>query len=90
MAIDYTAIKQAYIDNADYAAANSETKARAYQTACRQLLIAPEEIYRQNERVRFGSNELIAAELSRVDNWLGAKAIGKSSDRYVDFQGYRD
>lgn len=91
MAIDYEAIVEAYIDNADYASVDSLAKAKLFRTACIKLLVVPEEMYRQHERLRFAPRaEAITLAKKEVDGWIAAKSIGATTDQYVDFTGYRD
>lgn len=91
MAIDLEAIVQAFVDNADYDSANSISMAKAFRTACRRLLIVPEEMYRQHERLRYAPRaDVVNARLTEVNSWLGAKSIGATTEQYIEFKDYRD
>ena len=71
MAIDLTAYRQAAADNADYAETGSVTKAKAFETACRRLVVLlPSEIQGGGGQRQKNEIEQIKSELDDVVTWL--------------------
>lgn len=88
-------IKAAYADNASYVEDDSTSKARAFVTACRLLLL------RMPRRTVHGGRgseelelqpELIQGELQRAETWLAARPAaggGNPSVLHVSLASFR-
>ena len=78
----------AYLENADFEASASITKARAFQTAIKQLLILqPKMQADQNSSLGMNSQELLAL-LERSNAYIGA-ASASDSVKYLSFRHAR-
>jgi len=88
-------IKAAYADNASYEEDGSASKARAFVTACRLLLLKlPKMATTEGGRQQLMlAPELIQQEMHRASSWLatsGATGGSGGGVRHVDLQGFRD
>jgi len=87
-------IKAAYADNASYEEDASASKAKAFVTACRLLLLKlPKMATTEGGRQQLMLNpELIQGEMERATNWLSTSSAGAASGgvKHVDLQGFRD
>lgn len=87
--------RQAYLDNADYADVASPSKARAFITACRSLLILqPARSMASSHQVEYQPS-LIAQQLQEARDWLAINdptggGNGAGHKRYFDISGLRD
>lgn len=88
MALDPVQIRDDYIDNADYAEANSLVKAQAFETACKKVFLCPQEMTKDGETIRFPDARVIQQMLADVQTWIAAN--GSSGVKHLDFTGYRD
>ena len=83
-------VKAAYIDNASYAEDVSVTKAKAFVTACRILLLKlPAEAGTRESHVRLNP-ELIQKEMAEARTWIAANdtaSTGSAGPR-VTFGGF--
>lgn len=92
---DLATVKQAYLDNASYAEENSVAKARAFETACRQLLLLlPQSATQMGAGTVQFSVASIQAELDHVRQWRQTNddAPGPNPSRgvkFVSFEGFR-
>lgn len=71
-------IEAAYVDNASYAEDASVTKAKAFITACRILLLKlPKEAGTRDSRTAFNS-DLIQREMETAQEWVSANDTASS------------
>lgn len=89
MALDPVQIRDDYVDNADYAQANSLTKAQAFETACKRIFLCPQEMTKDGETVRFPDARVIEKQLANVEAWIAANGT-TGGVKHLDFSGYRD
>ncbi len=74
-------VKNSYADNASYEEDGSATKARAFITACRILLMRmPKEAGTRESNTTFNP-ELIQKEMDRARDWLVGNPDATQSDR---------
>lgn len=86
-----TEVKAAYFDNASYAEDSSPTKAAAFITACRFLLIYLPKRARQGQRHEIEIDvDQVRQELLAAKQWLAANAADSGAVRHADFTGFRD
>lgn len=88
-------IEASYIDNASYAEDASVTKAKAFITACRILLLKlPAEGQQSNRfRGRFDENlKQISNEMDEAKAWLSANDTTRQPGKVIhaDFSNFRD
>ena len=87
MAVSLITAQSAYLDNADYDEDNSTSKAKAFRTACRQLIILlPASAMRgaggNQQTVGFRTEE-VRKSLSEVELWLTLNDTGSGSSPSV-------
>lgn len=83
-------IKDAYLDNGSYEEDDSTTKAAAFITACRLLLIKlPKKAVKSAAEVELEPG-LIKAELTSARRWLATKGAVGGGVTHVDMRGFRD
>lgn len=82
-------IEAAYLDNVSYEEDNSTSKATAFITACKMLLLKRPSSMSAGGSVTFGSQADIRAELDNAIQWLNAKQQGGSYS-YLDFSNVRN
>ena len=82
--------KAAYLDNADYEETGSVTKARAFVTACRHLLLLrPKSAGHGNARFDLAP-ELIERQMMQAQAWINANnTSGSGAVTHVDFSDFR-
>lgn len=79
MAVTYETAVDAYLDNADYEAAGSVAKARAFVTACVQLaMLLPASSSSGGSSMSFDMNEL-RANKERAQAFVSANSGGSSA-----------
>ena len=85
-----TEIQNAYVDNASYAEDGSVSKAKAFITACRILLLKlPAEAGTRESHVRL-SPDLISKEMAEARAWLQANdTTSTSTVTRVSFENCR-
>ena len=88
-------VVDAYADNASYAEDGSATKARAFCTACRLLLLQlPKRAASGGPRGEELEMEpqSIENQLNQARQWLNVNvdSAGSGRTRYSDFSGFRD
>jgi len=92
MAETYSALVDAYDENADYSTTASVTKAKAFVVACRRLrrwAIRSE----QNGASSEFSPDALAEEIASAENWLATRDTSDQSfghTRHIDFAGFRE
>jgi hypothetical protein len=86
-------ILDAYADNASYAEDGDATKARAFITACRILLLKiPRRVARggpASEEIEM-EPRLIMDQIDEAKRWLAMNAPRQESVQYSDFRNFRD
>ena len=75
------------MDNASYAEDGSITKARAFVTACRILLLRPRSMAHGADRTDLAP-EVIREELKAAQDWIGS--YQSASDGGVSYQSMED
>ena len=89
----YSEAMAAYIDNADYEEDESVSKAKAFITACRQLLVLlPQKSALDGTNIEHDLKN-IADEMQNARNWLAANdtsTSGRTRPRFFDLSGFRD
>lgn len=86
-----TEIYDALDTNADYdSGSGSVSKAEAYRTALRQLLVRAHDQMHGGERIRYEPAELNRM-LARVESWIATKAAATAGGGvvYGSFRGFR-
>ncbi|QDU82669.1 hypothetical protein Pla110_44300 [Polystyrenella longa] len=89
----YAEVIAAYKDNASYAEDNSVTKARAFITACRFLLLMMpgRSAKGRQQEIEFTQNlQAIKAEQKQASNWMQARASANSQYHYADLSDFRN
>lgn len=81
-------IEAAYLDNVSYEEDNSTSKAAAFITACKMLLLKRPSQMSAGGSVTFGSQADIQKELDNAKRWLSQKQQGGSYS-YFDFSNAR-
>ena len=85
-------IKAAYADNAGYREDDSPTKAAAFVTACRILLLRIPAMVTHGgkgmESTEFRS-EVLQAELREAQRWVSQRNAATSSVRFADLTNFR-
>jgi hypothetical protein len=94
LAATYDAALAAYLANADYAETSDSTKAAAFATACRQLLvIMPKRSAhggRGAEETEL-SPELVQGELRRAERWSAQNTRSAGGGRrYFSLENFRE
>lgn len=82
-------IEAEYLDNVSYEEDNSTSKAQAFITACKMLLMKRPSQMAVSGGVTFGSQADIQAELENAKRWLQQNTQGGSVS-YLDFSNVRN
>lgn len=86
-------VRAAYMDNASYEEDGSATKAAAFITACRLLLLMMPKLINQGSAQLATSPDQIRAEMTRAQAWYATNAEtsagGNGSVRYADLRDFR-
>lgn len=88
-----TQIKAAYADNASYAEDNSASKAAAFITACRLLILKLPSRAKQGAGFEVELDlTLIRSEMAEAKRWLDIHGTSSASGgvRHADFATFRD
>lgn len=88
---DYSDARDAYLANADYAESASTSKARAFITACRKLIVLlPSEVAGGSSRTRADENlRQFRAEMEQAQRWLASSGTS-GGVVHASFENFRD
>jgi hypothetical protein len=88
MAIDYEAAATAYYDNADYEETGSVAKAKAFVTACRQLIGRPTKAGHGQASVEH-SPDALREQMAYANEWLAANDTTNDASPGVRFHSFK-